>query len=271
MGQRSALPNVSTSFPPQNWGSPKASHIKPSHPHFPHFPRFRVRIFRIFRGFRVFARWNLLRPLFFWGERDRPHFPHFRRFGFESLISKIRPTGFIMTGLRWPGETLKMGTPKSASKRDGPGNSGGKFRLSVEFPQKPLVQGIPGNSFWGHHFGDLAGGELMVIWKGWFETVLCRATLATPFPALCPRILGTRFTNYGLRVFWGELMVIWKGWSETVPCRATLATPFSALCPRILGTRFTNYGLRVSGLGGFLGSLKREWPKLICWAEVRPR
>ena len=80
------------------WGSPKASHIKPSHPH---FPRFRVRIFRIFR---VFARWNLLRSLFFWGERDRPHFPHFRRFGFESLISKIRPTGFIMTGLRWPGD-----------------------------------------------------------------------------------------------------------------------------------------------------------------------
>ena len=33
-------------------------------------------------------------------------------------------------------------------------------------------------------------------------------TLATPFPALCPRILGTRFTNYGLRMFWGELMVI---------------------------------------------------------------
>ena len=28
------------------------------------------------------------------------------------------------------------------------------------------------------------------------------------FPALCPKILGTRFTNYGLRMFWGELMVI---------------------------------------------------------------
>ena len=91
------------------------------------------------------------------------------------------------------------------------------------------------------------GSELMDIWKGWFETVPCRATLATPFPALCPRILRTRFTNYGLRMFWGELMVIWKGWFETVPCRATLNTPFSALCPRILGTRFTNYGLRVSG------------------------
>ena len=91
------------------------------------------------------------------------------------------------------------------------------------------------------------GSELMVIWKGWFETVPCRATLATPFPPLCPRILGTRFTNYGLRMFWGELMVIWKGWFETVPCRAALNTPFSALCPRIPGTRFTSYGLRVSG------------------------
>ena len=33
-----------------------------------------------------------------------------------------------------------------------------------------------------------------------FETVPCRATPNTPFSALCPRILGTRFTNYGLRV-----------------------------------------------------------------------
>ena len=79
------------------WGSPKASHIKASHPHFPHSPRFRVRIFRIFR---VFALRDLLRPLFFWGERDFPHFPHFPCVGFESLISKIRPTGFRMTGLR---------------------------------------------------------------------------------------------------------------------------------------------------------------------------
>ena len=94
----------------------------------------------------------------------------------------------------------------------------------------------------------MPGSELMVIWKGRFETAPCRATLATPFPALCPRILGTRFTNYCLRMFWGELMVIWKQWFETVPCRATLNTPFSALCPRILGTRCTNYGLRVSGM-----------------------
>ena len=98
--------------------------------------------------------------------------------------------------------------------------------------------------------------ELMVIWKGWSETVPCRATLNTPFPALCPRILGTRFTIYGLRMFWCELMVIWKGWSETVPCRATLNTPFPALCPRILGTRFTNYGLRVSGYSAYAHCLR---------------
>ena len=46
----------------------------------------------------------------------------------------------------------------------------------------------------------LPGSELTVIWKGWFETALCRATPNTPFSTLCPRILGTRFTNYGLRV-----------------------------------------------------------------------
>ena len=39
-------------------------------------------------------------PLFFWGERDLPHLPYFPRIGFESLISKIQPSGFIMTGLR---------------------------------------------------------------------------------------------------------------------------------------------------------------------------
>ena len=73
------------------WGSPKASHIKAIHPH---FPRFRVRIFR------VLALWNLLRPLFFWGERGFPHFQHFSCIGFESLIWQIRLTGFNMTGLR---------------------------------------------------------------------------------------------------------------------------------------------------------------------------
>ena len=36
----------------------------------------------------------------FQGERGLPHFPHFPCIRFESLISKIRPTGFIMTGLR---------------------------------------------------------------------------------------------------------------------------------------------------------------------------
>ena len=38
--------------------------------------------------------------LVFLGWEGRPHFPHFPCIGFESLISKIRPTGFRMTGLR---------------------------------------------------------------------------------------------------------------------------------------------------------------------------
>ena len=76
-----AKPMICMWVPWKLWGSPKASHIKASHPHFPHFPRFRVRIFRIFHVFRVFALRNLLRPLFFWGERDFPHFPHFPRIG----------------------------------------------------------------------------------------------------------------------------------------------------------------------------------------------
>ena len=55
---------------------------------------------RIFSVFRVFAPWNLLKTLLFfsfWGEKDLPHLP---RVGFESLISKLRPTGSIVTGLR---------------------------------------------------------------------------------------------------------------------------------------------------------------------------
>ena len=61
-------------------------------------------IFRVFVStFSAFsALWSLLRPLFFWGERDLPHFPHFRCIGFALLLSEIRPTGFIMTGLRRP-------------------------------------------------------------------------------------------------------------------------------------------------------------------------
>ena len=61
--------------------------------------------FSAFLSFRVlifclFALWNLHKALCFWGEKDLLHFPHFPVIGFESLISIIRPTGFIMTGLR---------------------------------------------------------------------------------------------------------------------------------------------------------------------------
>ena len=93
--------NLFQKMPSQWYRYEDGGHLKPvtlkpcNHPHFPHFPRFRVRIFRIFRVFRVFALRNLLRPLLFWGERDCPHFPHFSRIGFESLISKIRPTGSL--------------------------------------------------------------------------------------------------------------------------------------------------------------------------------
>ena len=70
-----------------------------------------IRIFRIFRvfvsAFSAFSAFSALLlfgissdPCFFWAERDFPHFPRFPRIGFESLISKIRPTGFRMTGLR---------------------------------------------------------------------------------------------------------------------------------------------------------------------------
>ena len=66
-------------------------------------------------------------------------------------------------------------------------------------------------------------GELMVIWKGWFETVPCRVTLNTPLSALCPRLLGTRFTNYGLRVS-GNLVV-----SNSVVCNFYEETFFCVL------------------------------------------
>ena len=94
------------------------------------------------------------------------------------------------------------------------------------------------------------GSELMVIWKGWFEAAPCREILATPLPALSPRILGTRFTNYGLWMFWGELMVIWKRWFETVPCRANLKHPIFS--PLYKNSRNTVYKLRFA-------SLRRNW------------
>ena len=130
------------------WGSPKASHIKASHLHFPHFPRFRVRIFRIFRVFLAFARWNLHRPLFFWGERDFPHFPHFPRIGFESLISKNRPTGFVVTGLRWPEQKDK--SARTSPNRETPPSDNPPFSDSWFWEQQCLRQrpSVRGASLW---------------------------------------------------------------------------------------------------------------------------
>ena len=105
------------------WGSPEASHIKANQPHFPHLPCFGVRIFRVSC---VFALRHLPRPLFFWGERDRPHFS---RIGFELLISKIRPTGFIVTGLRWLGHKTKSST--SPRIREVPGWKHPAIRMRI--------------------------------------------------------------------------------------------------------------------------------------------
>ena len=57
---------------------------------------------------------NRLRPLFFHGAKDLLHFPHFPCIRFESLISKVRPTGFFMTGLRlaWRRIKTKLVFPK---------------------------------------------------------------------------------------------------------------------------------------------------------------
>ena len=83
---------------------------------------------------------------------------------------KIRET-FVLP-LSRPNKTLKNRDPKTRN-RDGSGNSR-KFRVSVEFPQKPLVQVIPGNPFWGPNFGDLGrfwggnenGQTCMICWAG---------------------------------------------------------------------------------------------------------
>ena len=111
------------------------------------------------------------------------------------------------------------------------------------------------NSIPKHRNQKRINGDLKrVIWKGWFETAPCRATLATPFPALCPRILGTWLTNYDLRMFWGELMVIWRRWFETVPCRKTLNTPFSRerqFSPKYFWPKFFWEPLRVVDVRAF--------------------
>ena len=74
----------------------EASHIKSSQPHFafsvfscPHLP-----------PFPRFCSVESPQTLVFLGWENLPQFPHIV---FESLISKIRPTDCIITGLRWPG------------------------------------------------------------------------------------------------------------------------------------------------------------------------
>ena len=67
------------------WGSLKASHIQAAS-RISTFSMFSCLLLGIFRDFTPWS-----------GLRDLPHFPRIR---FRSLISKIRPTGFNMTGLR---------------------------------------------------------------------------------------------------------------------------------------------------------------------------
>ena len=97
---------ITESIPPQKvvgefswlfWGSPRASHIKASHPHFPRFPRFRVRIFRFFRVFRFFGLWSLLRPLFC---RVRGAFRIFRIFAVSGSNRWFRKSD--RPALLWP-------------------------------------------------------------------------------------------------------------------------------------------------------------------------
>ena len=64
-----------------------------------------IRIFRVFASafsafsvFSAFSFCGVSSDPCFPGWEGRPHFPHFPCIGFESLISKIRPTGFRMTG-----------------------------------------------------------------------------------------------------------------------------------------------------------------------------
>ena len=81
---------------PRMWGSPKASHIKASHPYFPHFPRFCVHIFRVFRAF-VLRGLLWVRPLFSWGGRDVRIFRIFPASGLNRWFRKSdRPA------LGWP-------------------------------------------------------------------------------------------------------------------------------------------------------------------------
>ena len=58
----------------------------------------------------------------------------------------------------------------------------------------------------------LGGGGILgfFFWGGSADFIFMGARIfLTPlFPALCSRVLGTRFRNYGSRMFWGELMVI---------------------------------------------------------------
>ena len=130
----------------------KASHIKASQPHFPHF---RVLIFSTFSTFLLHGVSS--NASFSGGERD---LPHFRRIGFESLISKVRPTGSILRRDRnyrslealraekvskkssrasWPRVSKKSRKGRKSLWGVGSANLGRPIFAS-KFPQTPLKQ-----------------------------------------------------------------------------------------------------------------------------------
>ena len=102
--------------------------------------------FRIFRDFvsafsvlSALLLWNLLRPLFFWDGRDLPYFPHFPCVGFESLISTIRPTGFILTALK--------GDREERPNRDRRAQIGNPPLFGSTFPCLPSLEHRKGGFF----------------------------------------------------------------------------------------------------------------------------
>ena len=81
---------------------------------------------------------------FFPGKRETAKSSQFALPPIRSLVQSRSPAlPNISTSFR--SKTLKMGTP-NCENWDGPGNST-KFWVSVEFPRKPVVWVIPGNSF----------------------------------------------------------------------------------------------------------------------------
>ena len=63
-------------------------------------------------------------------------------------------------------QNTEKGDPKIRN-RDGPEGNSRKFRFSLEFPQKPSVQGIPGSLvFWGGFLGEMRVAKVDMLHRG---------------------------------------------------------------------------------------------------------